>query len=165
MDLTNLAVNGSTIISLVARGDYSAIPEDCKYATIMIGLNDTTNPSEQIGDIDTTDTTTWLGCWNTIMSWLRTNRPHLHFGVLIVSAYMSEELRTATRNICQKYGFPYLDMYNDPEVPAFMNKAGMNQAVADALYTVNKQSSTNGHPTLDCQKFMSTFIEDFIRRI
>ena len=166
MYMTNLAVNGSTIVSLVARGDYSAIPDDCDYATIMIGLNDTTNTeNEPLGDIDITDTTTWYGCWNTIMAWLRSNRPHLHFGVLIVSSYMSETLREATRLVCAKYGYPYLDMYKDPKVPAFMGKYGMNQSISDALYNVNKQSAINGHPTLECQKFMSTFIESFIRQI
>lgn len=164
MELHNLAQVGWEVSHIVDNETYKQIPENADYAFINIGLNDVSQ-STPIGNINDSTVDTFYGGLNIICSWLRANRPFLHFGIIINSAYLTNAYRTALENIAVKYGYPYLNLYDDSKVPAFMNKDGMDSTIANALYLVNQVSTTNSHPNLKSHEFQSTFIEAFIRQI
>ena len=169
MNITNLAVNGRTLQDIMNSTDYE-IPEDCDYITIMIGLNDL-SASNPIG-IPSDDyaynrdhPTEWCASWFNMSYWLTLNRPHTILGVLIISAYLTNEYRDSCIIMCKKFRIPYLDMYRDTKVPNFMNKEGILDFVNSNVYAANKVCPENSHPSVECHEFMSTFIEEFMRGI
>lgn len=168
MESSNLAVNGQGITDIVAHEDYKKIPENCDYATIMIGLNDTT-AHLPVGTIADSTSSTWYGCWNIILDWLTTNRIGVHIGVLIISAYLNADMRNATILICKKYGIPYLDFWNDPSIPNFYNKDGLDinvyNRVVQHWIVKTVAGETNWHPSLECHEFISHAVEQFLRKI
>lgn len=169
MELTNLATNGRTITDIVNFKDYE-IPEDCDYLTIMIGLNDF-SISTPIGQVNADysyqmgeqSLGTWCSSWFKIFYWLHINRPHTKVGILIISAYLSNEYRDSCIGMCELFGYAYLDMYRDPKVPMFMGKEGAEPYLVNNVYASNKVCEANSHPSVKCQEFMSTFIENFMR--
>jgi hypothetical protein len=170
MILYNLAGNGYRLIDhVVGNNIYKQVPVDADYCTLMIGLNDATL-NKPIGDIDSDDTTTFYGCLNVLMSYYRENRPNLHFGVIVLPN-LKVAYRTALINSAVKYGYPYLDMYNDAKVPAFMAiptypaKNGMDVDISTTITTQNKVSADNWHPNEDAHKKLSLWIEQFIKDI
>lgn len=170
MDLHNLSGNGYRLVDhIVGREIYKQVPTDADYCTLMIGLNDGTL-NKPLGTIDSTDPTTFYGCLNIIMTYYRANRPQMHFSVLILpnlkSAYAN-----ALKECAIKYGYPYLDFYNDPSIPAFMAyndlnsaKAGMDVSVSAQVTAANRVSNDNWHPNMEAHKHMSNWVEEFIKK-
>lgn len=162
MNLINLAVNGSKTSDFM--NIYKNIPTDADYITIAYGLNDYSN-NMPIGTIDDTEeNTTFMGYLNTAFTWISKNIPFAHVGIVIMPAYMGNDYRVAQEALARKYGFAVLNMYN-ANVPMFMNKDGADRAIQSDKYNKFIVSETNSHPNEKAHKFMSTFIENFLRSI
>lgn len=162
MNLINLAVNGSKTSDFM--NIYKNIPTDADYITIAYGLNDYSN-NMPIGTIDDTEeNSTFMGYLNTAFTWISKNIPFAHVGIVIMPAYMGNNYRVAQEELALKYGFAVLNMYN-ANVPMFMNKDGADSTIQSDKYNKFIVSETNRHPNEKAHKFMSTFIENFLRSI
>lgn len=161
MNFVNMARNGYDMSNFMSI--YKNIPTDCDYLTLAFGLNDYSRqiPIGNLTDIDTHKT--FLGYWNTVLSWIYENIPNCHVGIIIMPAYMGNNYREAMEKVALKYGVPVLNLYTDNRVPMFMNKYGADEYIANARYDHFRGKEGDNHPSLECHKYMSTFIENWIR--
>lgn len=163
MNFVNMAHNGYAMSDFM--GIYQNIPTDADYLTLAFGLNDYSR-GVPIGTVDDDSSDgTFLGYWNTVLTWIYNNMPDCHVGIIIMPAYMGNTYREAMENIANKYGIPYFNLYTDPKAPLFMNKEGVDVTIAAERYNHFRAVSGDNHPSQQCQKFMSTFIENFIREL
>ena len=181
MTLINEAVNGSTMTnndnSPTGRFSYTrykAIPEDADYITFKFGINDSASHQNMpIGTIDDTETNTFYGAWNVVLTWIIENRPKAKLGILIGNGLQGsghgvqdEVYCVAMRAIAKKFGIPYLDEDLDDQVPlTFRTNKQVDSTIATLRNNQYKVSSTNGHPNLECHKVQSTFVEHFLRSL
>ena len=159
---------------------YQNIPEDADYITIYLGINDhnhATGSSQDgesteglipIGEITDNTTATYYGAWNVVLTWLITNRPHAHIGIIVCNGISSTDTyRQAQIAIAKKYGLPYMDLNGDARTPSMHRTC--NPDIADAVKTALLDkwsvSSSNSHPNDAAHLFESTFIENFLRGI
>ena len=158
---------------------FQNIPSDADYITIMLGINDlnhsvgTGEDGEDytgritLGTIDDTDTSTYYGAYNTVMSWLMVNRPFAHVGIIVTNRTQNEAFTSAQIEIAKKYGVPYINLNGDQHTPAMIRAYNPNlpQFVKDAIK--NKQavdlSANNTHPNTAAHNYESTFIENWLR--
>lgn len=161
---------------------YQNIPADADYITIYLGINDEHHaPSGSQGDgedttgeiplgtISDATTETYLGAWNVVLSWLITNRPNAHIGMIVTNGIAGNDLyRQGQIAIAEKYGIPYIDMNGDARTPAMLRTSNPNIAAAVKAALIQKWAvnpGTNEHPNDAAQLFESTFIENFLRSI
>ena len=193
MDIRQFFASGKTLAFPATPGDftnsltcstsamyYQNIPADIDYITIYLGINDEHHytgsgdgeSSEgyiSLGTIDDNTTETYYGAWNVVLTWLRTNRPFAHIGIIITNGLSISDWYQAQINIAKKYGIPYLDLNGDQRTPAMIRS--MNPDIASAIKTLINQkqavnySGGNLHPNDDAHKYESTFIEEFLRSI
>ena len=165
-NLFNVAVNGGTLKAFY-NNILETIPTDIDYLTIAYGINDSTLVT--LGTInDTAADDTFYGYLRSVIVYVYTNMPYVHFGFIIMPNGMSNDYRTAIMDICNKYGVPYFNLYSDPRAPMFMYKDGSNggpDGVNYARYKTMQVSQTNGHPNLKAHEFISTSIEGWIKSI
>ena len=177
------AVPGDFVNSLTnptAAWYYQEIPQDADYITIYLGINDAhhagygtdgedTTGEIPLGTINDNTTATYLGAWNVVLSWLITNRPNAHIGMIVTNGIAGhDEYRQGQIAIAQKYGIPYIDMNGDSRTPAMLRTSNPNIASAVKSALINKWAvnpGVNEHPNDDAQLFESTFIENFLRSI
>lgn len=170
MTLVNEALCGSCLTHIEGKTNalsdtrYTLIPDDADYITIRIGLNDS-SAKVSIGTIDDTENTTFYGAWNVVLDYLTLNRPNAKIGIIVESAYLPTEYRNACINVAQKWGIPYLDLYNDDKVPCIMGRSGVSNTISNRRYAQYRVSESNGHPNMLAHKTMSTFIENFLRSL
>lgn len=151
---------------------YQDIAADADYLTIYIGINDSHHRASEtglipIGTITDTGTDTFYGAYNTLLTWVITNRPNLHIGIIVSNGCETDEYRTATIAIAEKYGIPYIDMNGDKQTPCMIRStnASIDSGIRTQRTNAWKVSSTNGHPNADCHIFEATFIENFLRSL
>jgi hypothetical protein len=161
---------------------YQNIPADADYITIYLGINDEHHsPGSSGGDgedntgviplgtIDDTTTATYLGAWNVVLTWLITNRPNAHIGIIVSNGIQAkDEYRQGQIAIAGKYGIPYIDLNGDARTPAMLRTSnpGISSAVKTALiqkWAVDPSSNT--HPNDAAHEFESTSIENFLRSL
>lgn len=159
---------------------YQNIPADTDYITIYLGINDDhhrtgggdgEDPTGVIplGTVDDTTTATYLGAWNVVLTWLITNRPNAHIGIIVTNGIANNDnYRLGQIAIAEKYGIPYIDLNGDTRTPAMLRTSNPNipAAVKTALiakWAVNP--GVNEHPNDAAQLFESTFIENFLRSL
>lgn len=161
---------------------YQNIPADADYITIYLGINDEhhapsgssgdgedTTGEIPIGTVDDSTTSTYLGAWNVVLTWLITNRPNAHIGMIVTNGIAGNDLyRQGQIAIAEKYGIPYIDMNGDARTPAMLRTSNPN--IAAAVKAALKQKwavnpGTNEHPNDAAQLFESYFIENFLRSI
>ena len=170
MTLVNEALCGSCLTHIEGKTNalsdtrYTLIPDDADYITIRIGLNDS-SAKVPIGTIDDTENTTFYGAWNVVLDYLTLNRPNAKIGIIVESAYLPTEYRNACINVAQKWGIPYLDLYNDDKVPCIMGHSGVSNTISNRRYAQYRVSESNSHPNMLAHKTMSTFIENFLRSL
>jgi hypothetical protein len=151
------------------------------YITIYLGINDSHHaPGSSggdgedntgtipIGTVDDTTTATFGGAWNVVLSWLITNRPNAHIGIIVSNGVDSVVYRELTIAIAKKYGLAYIDLNGDDRTPAMIRP--QNNDISSAVKTalINKWAvdpSTNTHPNTDAHEYESYFIENFLRSI
>lgn len=163
---------------------YQNIPEDVDYITIYLGINDEHHATGggdgedstgniPLGTITDNDTSTYYGAWNVVLSWLITNRPNAHIGIIVTNGLSLEAYRTAQIEIARKYGIPFIDMNGDDRTPAMLRTVNPNIATAVKQALLAKWAvgpaglggTVNTHPNDDAQLFESTFIENFLMSI
>lgn len=158
---------------------YQNIPADVDYITIYLGINDShhehgiagdgEDPTGIIplGEITDNTTATYYGAWNVVLTWLITNRPFAHIGILVSNGVDREAYRTAQLEIAQKYGIPYIDLNGDSRTPVMIRSQNPNiaTAVKQAVTAKQRISADNGHPNDAAHLYESYFIENFLRSI
>lgn len=163
---------------------YQNIPSDVDYITIYLGINDEHHATGggdgedstgniPLGTITDNDTSTYYGAWNVVLSWLITNRPNAHIGIIVTNGLGLEVYRTAQIEIARKYGVPFIDLNGDDRTPAMLRTVNPNipSAIKQALIAkwavdpTGASGAVNTHPNDDAQLFESTFIENFLRSI
>ena len=159
---------------------YQEIPSDADYITIYLGINDAhhagygsdgedTTGEIPLGTVNDNTTATYLGAWNVVLSWLITNRPNAHIGMIITNGIAGhDEYRQGQIAIANKYGIPYIDMNGDSRTPAMLRTSNPNIAAAVKTALINKWAvnpGVNEHPNDAAQEFESTFIENFLRTL
>lgn len=164
------------------NGYYQNIPQDADYITIMLGINDlnhqigsgTTPDGEDatgvitLGTIDDTDTATYCGAYNTVLSWLRENRPFAHVGIIITNGTQREDFTNAQIAIAHKWGYPLLNLNGDDRTPAFIRCYNPNMSTSlkermKEIQGINYPSNT--HPNWQTHEIESNIIENFLRSI
>lgn len=162
-------------------GYYQNIPEDVDYVTIMLGINDcqhtgsgTTGDGEDatgvitLGTIDDTTTDTYYGAYNTVLGWLRQNRPFAHVGVIVTNGTQLQDYTEAQIAIAKKWGYPYINLNGDERTPAFIRcyNPNMPTALKESLKTIQGvDAPSNTHPNWQTHELESTTIEAWLRTL
>lgn len=159
---------------------YQNIPSDADYITIYLGINDAGHASGSsqdgedttgvipLGTIDDNTTATYYGAWNVVLTWLITNRPNAHIGIIVTNGIAgADSYRQAQIAIATKYGIPYIDLNGDARTPAMLRTSNPNipSSVKNALIAKWRVSADNTHPNDAAHEFEATFIENFLRSI
>ena len=180
MKLTNLAKCGGTIAITKAHLEdpenvpkntrnpfsldtYKNLGDDVDYILIMYGLND--GNRSNLGSIDDETNETFYGAFNVVYKYLIEKYPTAKIGAIVSNGSMKKEFADAVREVSVKWGIPYLDLQRDASISATLGKEGMCEEaikIRNAQFKVNEK---NGHPNVLAHEFMSTYVEDFLRRI
>ena len=161
---------------------YQNIPSDVDYITIYLGINDEHHSSASsggdgedntgiipIGTVDDNTTATYLGAWNVVLTWLITNRPSAHIGIIVTNGIANkDQYRQGQIAIAEKYGIPYIDLNGDARTPAMIRTSNPDIASAVKTALINKWAvdpSNNTHPNDAAHEFESTCIENFLRSL
>lgn len=147
--------------------NYTQIPNDCDYVTLMFGLNETQLTTEQIGtNTDTTNETLW-GAYNIVLESILTANPSVKIGIIISDAWMTQTYHDALIDIAKYWGIPYLDLKNGELVPMGIDgRLSECSTVATTLRNSAFQvTPTNNHPNVISHKYRSTIIENFLRSL
>lgn len=165
---------------------YQNIPADVDYITIYLGINDgnhsvgSSDDGEDttgyigLGTIDDNTTATYYGAWNVVLTWLITNRPFAHIGIIVSNGVRSNEWRMAQINIAKKYGVQYMDLNGDqfspamlrtvnPDIPSSVKQALIQKQAVDP--DGNITGTINRHPNDQAHEYESYNIEAFLRRL
>lgn len=179
MSFSNRGISGSTMaitkehidspgtVPITERSPFSyqrylEIPSDTDYLTIWFGINDASHT--YLGTVNDTTNETFYGAWNVVLQYYLTNMPFLHLG-LIVTTGATAEYRQAVRDVARKWGYPYMDWVDDPQIPAFFQRDGMSseaQTLRRAAYGYNDY---NAHPSPQWHQYASTAYENFLRTL
>lgn len=193
IDIVDFTANGRTLAypsdgsfsnSLTnpsAEQYYQNIPTDVDYITIYLGINDSHHASGSsgsdgedvtgvipIGTVDDTTTETFGGAWNVVLSWLITNRPNAHIGIIVSNGVDNVSYRDMTIAIAKKYGIAYIDLNGDDRTPAMIRTVNPDIAQSVKTALINKwavEVGVNTHPNTDAHEYESYFIENFLRSI
>lgn len=154
--------------------NYTQIPDDADFITIYLGINDTAG----VGTIDSTDTTTFYGAYNTLMAYILEHCPFAHVGIIVSNGCGNMDYPNASKAIAEKWGVPYIDLNGDERTPAMIRTANPN--VSDAVkakllevMSVNPTEQTidgttylvNNHPNAKAHEFEAHFIEQFLKTL
>ncbi len=95
-----------------------ALPDNLDYVIMQGGLNDFWGHAE-LGEIDSADELTYSGALNALFRKAKADYPNSKLGFVITHnafTYNAEERYEAfyqrTKDICDKHGIPYLDLYS-----------------------------------------------------
>ena len=163
---------------------YQNIPDDADYITFYIGINDEHHQTGggdgedptgviTLGTIDDNTTETYYGAWNVVLTWLITNRPNAHIGIIVTNGLSIAGYRQAQIDIAKKYGIAYIDLNGDARTPAMLRTINPDipSAVRSVLLTkwavdpTGEGGSVNTHPNWKAHEYEATFIESFLRTI
>lgn len=199
MDIVSFFGGGRTLAYPAVPGDfvnsvtcpsrtfyYQNIPADADFITIYLGINDEhhapgsgggdgeDNTGEiPLGNASDNTTATYYGAWNVVLTWLRTNRPFAHIGI-IVSNGCPDTYATATKAMAKKYGYPTLNLNGDERTPAMIRSSNpdMPYEIRDLItqaqavdYDGTQTGEQNWHPNTAAHLFESFFIEEFLKTI
>ena len=181
--IQNLAVSGSCMTTIPALVPsywpdgcfsylrYQQIDADADYIIIKYGINDAKylrDGDVTLGTIDSSDINTFYGAWNTVLSWIVTNRPKAKIGIIITNGTDYQDVIDAEIAIAKKYGVPYLNLATDDKVAYFYRqplRTDVASSIRNARGNYYKMSSSNAHPNDACQEYESTIIEAWIRSL
>ena len=103
-----------------------------------------------------------------MLSWLITNRPKAHIGIIVSNGVDSVNYRNLTIAIAKKYGIAYIDLNGDERTPAMIRTVNPDIASAVKTALINKWAvnpSSNTHANTDAHNYESYFIENFLKSI
>lgn len=168
MTFINTGWSGGTIANdsvkpFISNGDINVALGDIipDYLTVWYGWNDYAREAITLGDIDSTDETTYYGAWNIALNLLINRYPTTKIGV-VVPYGMNAEWRQAVRDVAKKWGVPYLDLYENQSC-IFDNESGVEPSIA-ALRKATFLAD-GCHPNSAGYEWLSTMYEAFLRRI
>lgn len=158
---------------------YQNIPADADYITIYLGINDANHASESsqdgedttgyipLGEITDSTTASYYGAWNVVLTWLISNRPYAHIGIIVTNGNSDDNYRQAQIAVAKKFGLPYVDLNGDERTPSMHRTSNPNisATIKTALLEKWRVSSSNTHPNDAAHLFESTIIENFLRGI
>ena len=142
---------------------YKNLGDDVDYILIMYGLNDMYKC--ELGTIDDQTNETFYGAFNVVYEYLIERYPYAKIGAIVCNAYLSDDYAEAVRRTAIKWGIPYLDLRADMGIPTTLNKDGMCEKARKMRDKAFYVSDTNFHPNHKAHEFMSTYVEDFLRRL
>lgn len=142
---------------------YKNLPDNIDYLTIMFGLNDMV--ACDLGTIDDTKNETFYGAFNVVLRYLIEKYPYTKIGLIVSNSYLSEEFRTAIKEVGVKWGVPCLDLMDDPGVPMTLSRTGACSEAVSLRKAQFEVSSSNGHPNIKAHECQSTYIEHFLRSL
>ena len=142
---------------------YKNICDDPDYILIMYGLNDMRNC--ELGTIDDTTNETFYGAYNVVYEYLIERYPYAKIGAIVTNASLAPDFAEAIRRVSVKWGIPYLDLMCDKGISTTLNKEGMCDRARELRNKVFVVSEKNSHPGIKAHEFMSTYVEDFLRRL
>lgn len=120
-----------------------------------------------VGDVDSTDNTTWLGAWNVVLNYLTKNYPDMHIGV-ILPIVTDEKLKAPMRDglvtICKKYGIPYIDSMNVNDWCSFGFTEGISEDMKNYYFTT-RTGDGYLHPNERAYRIMANQLTEFLKRI
>ena len=172
MQLVNEARCGTCMAASEKRKDnfingrYRQIPADADYITLWFGINDM-HQNVPIGNIESTDTTTFYGAWNVALEYLIVNHPYAKIGIVITNG-SRPEYTEAERRVAQRWGIAYLDLERDPSVPQLIRiseREGLCERARELRNGQLRVSKRNMHPSLKAHELQSTVIEHFLRSL
>lgn len=171
MEVVNLASGGMTMAAhdnsenVFSLTRYTQIPADADYITIKLGINDD-NYKTPVGAIDDTDNTTFYGAYNLVLDYILRNHPFAKVGIIVTNG-SAKQYTDATIAIARKWGIPYLDEVNDPNVPLLhrVDREGVSEQVKNLRLENFRVNETNTHPNTKAHYYEATFVEDFLRRL
>ena len=161
LSFTNVFTRVST--GLLYTTDFS----DADYITLYFGINDSQKPIP-IGTIDDADNSTFYGAWNVALDYLTTNYPFAHIGIIISNGCNTSAYPTATKEVAEKWGIPFLDLDGGVGCPTMLRCSSRNPA-SDAIKArrleQQRVSALNIHPNEHAHEFESFFIENWIKSL
>ena len=123
----NCGISGSTLVSIDEWRDpfcqrYASMPDDADIVSVMGGINDYVLGYADMGTLDSTDTTTIYGALNVLAKGLKEKYPDAYIFFMTPykcgidpgvnsKGYSLNDVCTAIKRVCAKYGFDVLDMY------------------------------------------------------
>lgn len=135
------------------------------YITVWFGWNDYAHFIDgtgiTLGKLGDTDESTFYGAYAKACELLINKFPKARIG-LIVQYGTDEQWRNAVKNIANKYGLPYLDLYNNFQC-IYNNEFGVEENIANLRKETFLADGT--HPNDDGYEWISTAYEQFLRRI
>lgn len=188
MVIQHLAIGGRTIATpadgsftnAFSNEIYKSIDLDVDYITLYFGVNDSHHRPNSTGDdgedktgvitigaIDDTDKSTFYGAWNVVLEYLIKNYPFAHIGILVSNGCETDDYRTATIAIANKWGIPYIDLNGDERTP-MMNRstnASISTVARNLRSNQFKVDDSNHHPSAKAHEYESYFIENFLRSL
>lgn len=175
MILVNEAIMGSTLAyprsgnpeetSAFSFERYKNIPSDADYITLWFGINDASHCD--LGNKGDGTVNTFYGALEVVLYYLITHHPKAKIGVIVTNR-STAEIRQATRDVCNSFAIPYLDMMGDRKVPIIFGKEESTGVSSNIVGVRNNQfvvSSSNSHPNLWAHEYESTFIENWLRSL
>lgn len=170
----NKGVSGSTLAAGTNRngfaeenGRYTQLPENIDYLTIWFGWNDyacISDNLETVGTIDSSDTNSFYGAWNTVLAYLIDAYPQTRIG-LIVPFGANAAVRQAVRDIAQKWGLSYFDNYTG-NTELYYGKEDETVLASGLLAKCRAKWQANGaHPNYDGHSRLATQIESWLRSL
>lgn len=134
-------ISGSTVSTVGGGGlqpmviRYADMDDDADVITVLAGINDGSRVSFVLGDMDSTDISTFYGGYKTLIEGLITKYP-LKTILTITPTQQNDmdrhapEIVQAIKEISAKYGVPCLDLYHG----GGFNDLNMSQITKDGLH-------------------------------
>lgn len=120
-----------------------------------------------VGDINGTDTATWLGSWNVVLNYYTKTYPDMHIGVIlpiITDDKLKEPMREGLATICKKYGIPYIDSMNVNDWCCFGFTEGISEEMKNYYFTT-RTGDGYLHPNERAYRIMANQLTEFLCRI
>ena len=188
MTIQHLAAGGRTMATpadgtfsnCFSKDIYKTIASDVDYITLYFGINDShhehgstgsdgedTSGEIPLGNIDDETVNTFYGAWNVVLPYLIEHYPFAHIGILVSNGVDRDAYRTATIEIANKWGIPYIDLNGDERTPMMIRSSNPAHSSEAKQLRLNAQkvSNSNLHPNATAHEYESYFIENFLRSI
>lgn len=115
-----------------------------------------------IGSINDNTTATWCGAWNIVLNYYRRNMPNMKVGVIL--PFVGQEVyRTSLKDVCKKYGVPYISSNNPNEW--FITSRGDGLCSEMQTYLASIYTADGLHPNTLGHLMESSQYEHFLRSI
>ena len=174
MTFYNKGVSGSTVAAgterngfAEANGRYTQLPDSIDYLTIWFGWNDYAcllDETETLGDIDSVDTNSYYGAYNTVLPYLINKYPNARIG-LIVPFGANAGIRQAVRDLAQKWGICYFDNYKG-NTPLYYGKEDESVLASGLVAQCHaKWQGLGAHPNYAGHQQLATQIEAWLRTL